>query len=237
MPLASRVPRRGTLPVMSWKAIETRAVKRMGGAKALEAELPQAKTRAALARVPDSRWLEEMTRGVFQAGFVWKVIEAKWPGFEAAFDGFDPAKVARYSENKLTQLKADDRIVRNPQKIRATRDNALFLRELAEEHGSAARFFADWPDSDIVGLWNVLKERGSRLGGFTGQLLLRHIGKDTPVLTDAVQKALRLEGVLDGKNAGSQAALRRIQEAFNAWREESGRPLCELSKILALSVD
>jgi 3-methyladenine DNA glycosylase Tag len=220
-----------------WKSIEARAQKRMGGAAAITAELPKAKSRAALARVPDSRWLAEMARGVFQAGFVWRVIEAKWPGFEAAFDGFDPAKVARYSENKLAALKRDERIVRNPQKIAATRANAVFLRELADEHGSASRFFADWPESDIVGLWDVLKKRGARLGGFTGQLVLRHVGKDTPVLTESVLKALAQDAVLEGQSASSQAGQRRIQEAFNAWRQESGRPLCELSKILALSVD
>jgi 3-methyladenine DNA glycosylase Tag len=222
---------------MSWKSIEARAAKRVGGGPALEAELPRAKTRAALLRIPDSRWLAEMTRSVFQAGFVWRVIEAKWPGFEEAFDGFDPAKVARYSENKLAELKADDRIVRNPQKIRATRDNARFVCELTKEHGSVARFIADWPESDIVGLWRLLKERGARLGGFTGQFVLRHLGKDTPMLTDSVLRALRVEGVLEGKSASSQAAQRRIQEAFNGWREESGRSLCELSKILALSVE
>ena len=32
-----------------------------------------------------------MTRAIFQSGFSWKVIEAKWPGFEEAFDGFDVA--------------------------------------------------------------------------------------------------------------------------------------------------
>jgi 3-methyladenine DNA glycosylase Tag len=222
---------------VSWKTIESRAQKRMGGAAALESELPKAKTGAALLRVPDSRWLEEMTRIVFQAGFVWSVIEAKWPGFQQAFDGFDPEKVSRYSENKLAQLKTDDRIVKNPQKIKATRENALFLRELAREHGSASRFFADWPESDIVGLWTVLKERGARLGGFSGAYMLRHVGKDTPMLTESVLKALRLEGVVEGKSASSRAALRKVQEAFNGWREESGRSLCELSKILALSVD
>jgi 3-methyladenine DNA glycosylase Tag len=220
-----------------WKDIEARAQKRVGGAAALAKELPQAKSRAALLRIPDSRWLAEMARGVFQAGFVWRVIEAKWPGFEAAFEGFEPEKVARYSEARLTKLAADERIVRNPQKIRATRANAQFLRELAAEHGSAARFFADWPESDIVGLWEVLRTRGSRLGGFTGQFVLRHLGKDTPMLTDSVLKALRLEGVVLGKSASSRAAQQRIQEAFNAWREESGRSLCELSKTLALSVD
>ena len=32
-----------------------------------------------------------MTKRVFSAGFAWSVIEAKWPGFEAAFLSFDPS--------------------------------------------------------------------------------------------------------------------------------------------------
>ncbi len=218
-----------------WKEIEARAEKRHGGPAGVAAELPKAKSRAQLLRVGDDRWLAEMARAVFQAGFVWRVIEHKWPGFEAAFDGFDPAKVARYSEKKLEALARDGRIVRNPQKIYATRDNARFVVELAREHGSAARFFANWPESDIVGLWDLLKRRGARLGGFTGPFVLRHLGKDTPMLTESVVRALREAGVLEG-GASSKSALRAVQQAFDAWREESGRSLCELSKILALSV-
>lgn len=219
-----------------WKTIEARAAKRVGGADALAERLPKAKSRAALRRVPDRDWLAQMTRSVFQAGFVWKVIENKWDGFEAAFDGFDPARVARYSENKLAELARDERIIRNPQKIRATRANALFLRELAEQHGTASRFFADWPENDVVGLWDVLRRRGSRLGGFSGPMVLRHLGKDTFMLSDSVLRALREQGVVEGKSATSQAALRKVQDAFNAWRNESGRALCELSQTLALSV-
>jgi 3-methyladenine DNA glycosylase Tag len=221
--------------VEPWKAIEARAEKRHGGPGALAAELPQARSRAQLLRIGDDRWLAEMTRAVFQAGFVWRVIEHKWPGFEAAFEGFDPAKVARYSEKKLEALARDERIVRNPQKIYATRDNARFLVELAREHGSAARFFAEWPEGDIVGLWDVLKRRGARLGGFTGPFVLRHLGKDTPMLTESVVRALRQQGVIEG-GASSKSAQRAVQQAFNAWREQSGRSLCEISKILALSV-
>ncbi len=219
-----------------WKEIEARAEQRHGGPKGVAAELPKAKSRAQLLRVGDERWLAEMTRGVFQAGFVWRVVEHKWPGFTAAFDGFDPAKVARYSEKKLAELARDDRIVRNPQKIHATRDNARFLVELAREHGSAARFFASWPESDIVGLWDVLQQRGARLGGFTGPFVLRHLGKDTPMLTEDVLRALREQGVIEGSRASSKGALRAVQQAFEAWRKESGRSLCEISKILALSV-
>lgn len=218
------------------KEIHRRAAERQGGQEALEALLPKPRSRAALRRIPDRRWLAEMTRGIFQAGFVWKVVDHKWNGFEAAFVGFDPGALAKLSEKKLEALARDPRIIRNPQKIRAVRANARFLLELAEEHGSAARFFAVWPEEDIVGLWDVLARRGSRLGGMTGPLLLRRLGKDTPIPTRDVVRALRDQGVIDSGSPTSRRALRSIQDAFNVWRRESGRSLSEISRILACSV-
>ncbi len=218
------------------KEIHRRAAASHGGARAFESELPKPKSRSALRRIPDDRVLSEMTRRVFQAGFVWRVVENKWDGFEQAFRRFDPKRIAKLSEKDLRDLARDTRIIRNPQKIRAVRDNAKLLVELAAEHGSAGRFFADWPEEDIVGLWELLKQRGSRLGGMTGQLLLRHVGKDTPILGADVVRALREQGVFQEKNPTSKRTLRAVQEAFNAWREESGRSLSEISKILACSV-
>ena len=217
------------------KEIERRAAERHGGGKALEALLHAPKSRAAQRRARDDRWLSEMTMRVFQAGFVWRVVEAKWPGFEEAFLEFEPAKVARLSEAGLRKLAKDERIIRNPQKIKATRDNAVWLVKLAKQHGSAARFFADWPEDDIVGLWDLLKRDGSRLGGFTGQMVLRHMGKDTMMLTADVLRVLREAGVVEQKKPASRKALQAIQSAFNEWREESGRSLTEISTILARS--
>ena len=79
----------------SFQKIFARAAKRKGSAAALEALLPQAKTAKQLAAIGDDRWLAGMTKAVFRAGFNWKVIENKWPGFEAAFEGFDPHRCAR----------------------------------------------------------------------------------------------------------------------------------------------
>ena len=39
-------------------------------------------------------YLEVLSKAVFEAGMNWKVIENKWPGFQAAFDGYDPVKVS-----------------------------------------------------------------------------------------------------------------------------------------------
>ncbi|MGH7287118.1 MAG: DNA-3-methyladenine glycosylase I [Myxococcota bacterium] len=64
------------------------------------------------------------------------MIEHKWPRFEKAFRGFDPKKAACLANDDLAKLRRDERIVRNPQKIQATRDNARFLVALAEEHAA-----------------------------------------------------------------------------------------------------
>ena len=81
-----------------------------------------------------------------------------------------------------------------------------------------------------------MRREGSRLGGMTGPFFLREVGRDTFLLTTDVVRALWREKVVkDG--ATSKRDLAAVQQAFNAWHEESGRPLCQLSRILAFSVD
>jgi 3-methyladenine DNA glycosylase Tag len=212
------------------------AVEKKGSLAEVEKQLPEVKSTKQVAATPDDRILAEMTRGIFQSGFAWKVIEAKWDGFEKAFKGFVPGKVTAFSDEDLEKLMANKDIVRNGAKIRATRDNAAFVAALAKEHGSAAKFFADWPAENIVGLWDEMKKRGNRLGGVTGQYLLRRIGKDTPVASLHVVAALVREGVVD-KAATSKRDQKKLQDAFNAWAAESGRPLAHISRILAMTVD
>lgn len=219
----------------TFQAIWDRAAARKGGDAALEALMPAVKKAAQLRKIPDDRWLAGMAKQIFQAGFVWKVIEAKWDGFEQAFGGFDPAPLAMMSDAHLDALLKDERIVRNGPKILAVRDNAAFVMDLAAEHGTAGRFFADWPDDDFIGLLDVLQKRGSRLGGFTGPAFLRHMGKDSFILNDDVGAALVRAGVVD-KKPTSKKDRAAAQAAFNAWRAESGRPLAHISRTLACSV-
>ncbi len=211
------------------------AAARKGGAAALEGLLPRAESPAVLAALGDDRWLATATRCVFNAGFNWKVIDAKWAGFEAAFAGFDPARWSMMSDEDLDRLLADTRVIRHGAKLRSVRDNAILLRDLAREHGSAARALADWPSTDYVGLLDMLRRRGSRLGGNTGQYFLRFMGKDSFILSRDVVAALIREGVID-KPPSSKAALAAVQAAFNSWMAESGRGLTQISRTLALSV-
>ncbi|HEX7776561.1 MAG TPA: DNA-3-methyladenine glycosylase I [Parvibaculum sp.] len=220
----------------SFKSIHARAAKRHGGEKALEKLLDKPKSAAAIRKIPDDRWLAAMTKAVFQAGFVWRVIEAKWPGFEDAFDGFRPHRVAFYSGDEMGRLASDTRIVRNGAKIKATVENARFVVELAKAHGSAGAFFAASKPENYVELLDFLKKRGKRLSGFSAQYFLRHQGVDSFILSPSVVAALIKAKVID-KPPTSRKAMAAVQGAFNQWRKESGRSLTEISRILAMSID
>lgn len=213
-----------------------RAAKTKGGEAELIKLWPVALSPEALADIPDDRWLSHMTKCVFRAGFVWRVIEAKWENFEEVFSGFNPQGMAHLSDERLEQIAQDKRIVRNAQKVMTVRHNAQFVLDIAQEHGSFSAFIAQWPKDDIVGLWALLKKRGSRLGGNTSAMILRGMGKDTFVLSRDVCAALQAANVIERPNPSSQAEMRAIQAAFNQWMEESGLPLSAISRTLAASV-
>jgi len=216
--------------------IRERAETRKGDAAALSDFLPRVKSPEELRKIPDHRWLAGMTKRIFQAGFVWKVIDNKWDGFEAAFAGFDPKRLAYLSDDDLDRLVSDERIIRNGQKIATVPHNAGLLLELADEYGSAAACFADWPDEDFCGLLDMLKKRGKRLGGNTGQMFLRFMGRDSFVLSNDVYRALIAAGIVD-KMPKSKRDLAAVQVAFNTWRAESGWSMTHISRTLAMSVD
>src|SRR5580692_8938244 len=219
-----------------FKTIRARAEKRKGGRKGLEKLLPRKPDMKALAKIPDDRVLAEMTKRVFSAGFAWSVIETKWPGFEKAFLGFLPAKLAFQPDEFWDALMADKNIVRNGAKIMSVRENAQFVQEIAKEYGSFGKFLAKWPSSDEAGLLDLLAKRGSRLGGNTGQMLLRFLGWDGFVTSKDVVACLREAGLDIAEEVKSKSDLARVQAQFNAWAKETGLPYTHLSRICALSV-
>jgi 3-methyladenine DNA glycosylase Tag len=198
----------------------------------LDERLPIPRTAAELAAELDTHYLAEMTRRVFQSGFAWKVIDNKWRGFEEAFHHFDPPRLAVQSDAEVEALMQNEAIVRHRQKIESVRANAGFVVDIAEEHGGFGRFLACWPLDDTVGLWEVLRRRGSRLGGLTGQTFLRSVGYDTFMLTRDVVGSLIRDGVIE-RPPTSKADLATVQAAFERWREESGLALCQISAMIA----
>ncbi len=224
--------------VTPFAEIFARVVTRKGSEAALERILATTALRspAEIPSTPDGRILPEMTRPIFYAGFSSKVIDDKRPAFEAGFDGFDPNACAFISEEHFDRRLQDCRIVRNAAKIKAVQINAQFLLGLETGHGSAARFFANWADTDHVGLLDVLKKRANHLGGDAAGRCLRGIGKPTFITSPDMVAALIREGVIDRAPTGNRD-LATIQATLNRWSSESRRDSTAISRIVAMSVD
>ena len=114
----------------------------------------------------------------FQAGLSWECVLNKRESFRQAFDGFDPHKIACYSESKIAELMGNKGIIRNRRKIEAAVNNSRVFLDIAREWGSFGKY----------------------LGSFTKGETLYECGKTTNALSDAISKDLQKRGM---KFAGS----------------------------------
>jgi 3-methyladenine DNA glycosylase Tag len=212
------------------------AARQRHGVAAIDARLPQPKTASDLAATPDDRYLSQMSLRIFRAGLKHSLVDAKWPAFEEVFGRFEPRRIRAMSDEALEKLLGDARLIRHWGKLKSVRDNAAAMLAVAEEFGGFGGWLATWPGENIVGLWDALADRFSQMGGVSGPMFLRMVGKDTFVLSKSVIAGLKRWADMANppKNRADRAA---AQACFNAWAAETGRPLSQLSLILAMSVD
>ncbi|EAR50346.1 DNA-3-methyladenine glycosylase I [Oceanicola granulosus HTCC2516] len=120
----------------------------------------------------DSRALwEKLVLDGFQAGLSWITILKKRDNFRAAFDGFEPARVARWGEADIARCLADPGIVRHRGKIEATVKNARAWLALEEQGGFDKWLWAyvdgtplqnHWRDESEVPAWTPLSAQVSK---------------------------------------------------------------------------
>jgi DNA-3-methyladenine glycosylase I len=133
----------------------------------------------------DRKLFEFLVLEGMQAGLSWATILKKRDNFRKAFDGFDPAIVARYGERERARLLADAGIIRNRMKIDAAINNARCFLEVQKEFGSFDNYIwqfiggkpirnrfktlqempATSPESDRIS--KDLKQRGFKFVGST----------------------------------------------------------------------
>jgi len=124
----------------------------------------------------DQKLYEMFLLETFQAGLSWITILKKRENFRAAFDNFDPIKIAAYDEEKVAALMLDAGIIRNRRKITAAVTNAAIFLDIARDFGS----FSDY-------LW-----------GFTGGVTVKNTSGIPPTrseLSDAISRDLTKRGM------------------------------------------
>ena len=85
-----------------------------------------------------------------QSGLSWITILKKRENFRAAFDGFDPNKVALYDESKINELMANAGIIRHRGKIEAAINNAKIFLDVAKKHGSFDKLIWNYVDNKPI---------------------------------------------------------------------------------------
>ena len=88
----------------------------------------------------DRKIFEMLTLEAAQAGLSWITVLRKRENYRAAFDSFDPEKIASYGHGKLAELLKNPGIIRNRLKIQAAVNNAARFLEVAAEFGSFSRY-------------------------------------------------------------------------------------------------
>jgi 3-methyladenine DNA glycosylase Tag len=222
--------------MQSFELIYEKALDRSVGSESFESDLPRPRSIKELKSLSDAFCLSNMSQRIFQAGLNRKIIDNKWPAFEQVFHQFDIDAVRMMSDESLDILMSEKRIVRHWRKIQSVRHNAQVIYEINEEQGSFVNYLAEWPSDNIIGLWDVLKKRFKQLGGASGSYFLRRVKKDSFLLTPDVIKALMYWGAID-EVPNNKKQKQHIQDCMNEWHLESQRPYCQISLILALSVD
>lgn len=219
-----------------YKWLNEYCLNRFGSAKALEAHLPSPKTAKQLQAISADRYLSTMALRVFRAGLKHSLVDSKWPAFEEVFYRFDPEKVVLMGADHLERLMQDARIIRHLGKLKSVPRNAQLILDIEQEHGSFGTFIAQWPVDNITGLWQYLAKHGNQMGGLSSPRFLRMIGKDTFIPTWDVVAALNAQDIVD-KVPTSKRDQAIVQDVFNQWHAESGRPMCKLSAMLAFTVN
>ncbi len=219
----------------SFDSYRKRALANCGSEEALVERMPEVKSARALCAIKDDRYLSRMSQRVFSAGLKHDMVAKKWPAFEEAFLAFVPARVANMPEEDVEALMQDRRLIRHWPKIKSVPANARAMIEVTADTGSFGKWVTAWPVDDTVGLWADIGKRFTQMGGASSPYFLRWVGKDTFMITPDVTMAL-IEAEVVTRKPTAKKELAAVQEAFNAWAAESGRPLSEISRTLALAM-
>ena len=160
---------------------------------------------------------ERLSLEAFQSGLSWATILSKRPAFRAAFDGFDPDRVASYDDGDVGRLLGDAGIVRNRRKVEATIANAAATIALRPDGGLAELVWSFQPamtptprthdeipttSPESVALARELKRRGFRhVGPTTMFALMEAVGIVDTHLVDSHRRGTSGVWRQDGSRA------------------------------------
>lgn len=98
----------------------------------------------------DKELFELLILESFQAGLSWITILKKREAFRQAFDNFEVEKIAKYNDDKFTELMNNSGIIRCKNKIKSATNNAKIFIEIQKEFGSFSNYIWSFTDNKII---------------------------------------------------------------------------------------
>lgn len=144
----------------------------------------------------DDKYLFEMlTLESFQAGLSWECVLNKREDFRSAYDGFNLEKVCGYGEEKIAELLANPKIIRNRLKIKASISNAKIFKAICLEYGDFFNFIKKFLGEYLCKNAGNENKNIEEKSDFSTVKIIYETGKATNGLSDSISAELKKRGM------------------------------------------
>ena len=128
----------------------------------------------------DKKYFEVLSKAVFNAGFSWKVVNAKWEDIKEVFSDFEPKIVSNWTIDEITKALESPKIIRNSKKVKAIVSNAKIFLDIISEFGSFKNYLKSLEDKTCAEKLKILSKKFKWLGPTGSHFFLWTVGEDVP---------------------------------------------------------
>jgi 3-methyladenine DNA glycosylase Tag len=112
----------------------------------------------------ENGYFEMLSKAVFNAGFSYRVVDAKWEGIREVFNNFDPKIISKWTNDEVSDALTSPKIIRNSRKVNAIVSNANIFLDLVKKFGSFENYLESFRDKCYEDRRNLLEINATKIG-------------------------------------------------------------------------
>lgn len=135
----------------------------------------------------DRGYFEILSKAVFNAGFSYRVVDAKWKGIKEIFNNFEPKKISKWTNDEISSALNSPKIIRNSKKVNAIVSNANTFLDIVKKFGSFEDYLKSFRDKSYEERQKILSKQFKWLGPTGAHFFLWSAGEDAAPCEQIVQ--------------------------------------------------
>jgi len=128
----------------------------------------------------DKGYFEILSKAVFNAGFSYQVVNAKWEGMKKVFHDFDPEILSNWTVDEISEALKSPKIIRNHRKVTAIISNAKTFLDIIKEHKSFENYLGSFRDKPYDVRQDIISKPFKWLGPTGAHFFLWSVGEEAP---------------------------------------------------------